>query len=473
MVQIKVLIISLISFVVFTNFAQAKVDAIICKGQVYSLDYMLLKNHSPYGPLIGENDIPAGSLPYMIYMIAIFEKAVPELRPALNMFIENLKNETDFSKQMYWQASGLALPKETLLVKDWPDLAECSSNGKIEAVTIVQPIAQGQSIAFEYDQKLFSALKISNRQLNFLYMGTLLRLISDNLISLSNINTLIHSVNTIGLSSEALVSLFTKFGMKKQAQQQSGVCGRSNYVVAGLQKSTGLPCEIINTQNLLEVEELVIEPRDDEASPRWRYQSQDFAGLNHLRDLTISGFEKEFESIPTDDLAALTNIKKLAVVNSETNTVPLNFMNALTGLTYLDLSNNNIFEFKENVFRKIFIQQIGIEPEVVLNLSNNNSRWKPARRVYVHPGTFNNCQAVTKLLMSNMNITKLDGSVFSSLTSLKELDLSHNYITQFPWEIVDLPNLKILHICARKDKQKEITDELQRRKKSLDIRWCE
>lgn len=475
MVQIRVFVV--LFFVLLTSkIAHAKVDAIICNGQLYSLDYFLIKDKKTYGDIIQEHDLPTGTFPYMIYINAIFEKAAPELRPVLGLFLNNLRNETDLSQPMYWKGSALTLPTETLLVKDWPALALCSTNGKIEAYTIVQAIQQGQSISFEYDQKLFSTLKTSNQQLSFLYIGTFLRLLSQDLNSLYNINGLIHSLKTLGLPEEALNDLFIKFGMKKISQTK-GTCGRSNYITLGLQKSTGLPCEITTSESLLEVLELSIETEENRAT--WAYKNQDFKGLSNLKELTIKGFGNEINKIPESELQDFKKLKKLTLTNLDTDEVPLNFMNSISGLTHLDLSNNDIFEFKENVFRKVFIQEIQNESkdhEVILDLSNNNSRWLPKKRVYVHPGTFNNCQTVTKLLMSNMNITKLDASVFSSLDSLRELDLSNNYIREFPWAVIDLHKLTKLHFCNpffKGEKQKEIMDELKRRGKKVEIKWCD
>lgn len=471
MVQIKVILV--LFFILITpKIVQAKVDAIICNGQLFSLDYFLINDKKTYGDIIQEQDLPTGTFPYMIYINAIFEKAAPELRPVLGMYLNNLKNESDLSQPMYWKGSGLTLPKETLLVKDWPALAPCSSNGKIEAFTIVQPIQQGQSIAFEYDQKLFSELKTSNQQLSFLYIGTFLRLLNQDLNSLYNINGLIHSLKILGMPEETLSDLFIKFGMKKVSQTK-GTCGRSNFVILGLQKSTGLPCEITTSESLLDVHELSIETEENRVT--WAYKNQDFKGLSNLRELTISGFGREVNNILESELQDFKNLKKLTLTNLDTNEVPLNFMNSLSGLTHLNLSNNDIFEFKENVFRKVFIQ-VPNGDEVILDLSNNNSRWLPKKRVYVHPGTFNNCQSVTKLLMSNMNITKLDASVFSSLISLRELDLSNNYIREFPWAVIDLPKIEILHFCNplfKGVKQKEILDELSRRGKKIEIKWCD
>jgi Leucine-rich repeat (LRR) protein len=474
MVQIKIILILFIIFLA-PQLAQAKVDAIICNGQLYSLDYFLINDKKTYGEIAQENDLPTGTFPYILYINTIFEKAAPELRPLLGLYFNNLKNETDFSQPMFWKGSGLTLPKETLLVKDWPALAPCSTSGKVEAFSIVQPIQQGQSIVFEYDQKLFSTLKTSNLQLSFLYMGTFLRLLSQDLNSLYNINGLIHSLKVIGLPEETLSDLFIKFGMKK-ASQTRGTCERSNFVTLGLQKSTGLPCEITTNENLLEVLELTIETDEDRVT--WAYKNQDFKGLSNLKELTIKGFGYEVNKIPETELQDFKKLKKLSLTNLDTDVVPLNFMNSLTGLTHLDLSNNDIFEFKENVFRKVFIQKLNTDSkneEVILDLSNNNSRWLPRKRVYVHHGTFNNCQAITKLLMNNMNITKLDGNVFSSLVSLKELDLSNNYINEFPWAVIELPKLEILHFCNplfKGEKQKEILDELKRRGKKIEIKWC-
>lgn len=452
--------------------AQAKVDAVICNGKLLSIDYLLSNFEKPYGPLYGEGELRTGSFPYGLLLIAIFEKAAPELNPSLRIFLNNLRNESDLSQPMYWQGSTLALPKETLLVKDWPGLSECAINGKIEALTIVQPIRQGQSINFEYDQKLFATLKTSDLQLSFLYVGTFLRLLNSDLTSLYNINALIHSLRTFGRSIQELNSLFIKYGMKT-AEQPQGTCNRSNYVAIGLQKSSGLPCEITGTDDLFQIEKLEI--KTEEHGTIWVYEQNDLQGLTNLKELIIKNFGIEILSIPAKEFLSIPRLKKLTISNMDINQVPLNFMDAFTGLTTLDLSNNNIFEFKENVFRKIFTQGMGVEPEVVLNLSNNNSRWTPRRRVYIHPGTFNNCQAVTKLLMRNMNITKLDGSVFSPLQSLEELDLSENDINDFPWAIVDLPKLKTLHFCNPSftgEKQKEINAELLRRKKNLMIKWC-
>ncbi len=75
-----------------------------------------------------------------------------------------------------------------------------------------------------------------------------------------------------------------------------------------------------------------------------------------------------------------------------------------------------------------------------------------------------------------MNITKLDSTVFSSLISLQELDLSKNYIKDFPWAVVDLPKLKVLHFCSpyfTAERKNEVMMELEKRGKKLQINWCD
>lgn len=470
MVQIKMKLFLLAFLLISSESILAKVDAVNCNGQLYSLDYLLIKDKLPYGPLFGEKDLAPGTFMQGLIYIAIIEKSAPELSPQLRLYLETLRNETDMSRPAIWQASTLALPTETLLLKDYPALSQCAVNGKIEGLSVVQRIQQGQMTVFEYDQKLLKTLSTSNVQLSFLYMGTFLRLINDNLNSLSNINGLIHSQQTIGQPPETLSDLFIKFGMKQAAA--TGVCQRSSFVVEGLQISTGLPCEIIQGADLAKVTQLKIEASSD-SQKKWVFKTQDLAGLPNLADLSINGFDFDFSNVPAKEFVGLTKLKKLSLTGLEMDIPPDGIRETIVGLEYLDLRNDNFYEFKENFFRKMFVQEIGKVAEVVLDLSDNNSRWQPRKRVYVHPGTFNNCQAVTKLLMKNMYITKLDGTVFSPLVSLKELDLSKNPLSDFPLPLLDLPKLQVLHICSSKEKQAEINAEIIKRGSSLQIKWCE
>lgn len=509
-------------FLVFSPniFAQ---QVVRCQGKLYSLDYALIKDSLPFGPLISEKDLSSGEFVKTLMYGVIFLKVAPDLKEKFQEFFHDLKNENDFSRPHLWQSNDLPFPLKEFSVKDLPGISkECfgDENQKISVYTVVQATKKGKLTIYEYDRQLLSELSLSEQQLAFVSMSVFLNPFEKDFLSGVKMNALIHSQNTIFLPEVELHEMAQANLILSNHDVE--ICTRFPELVKELQKELGLPCEEMTPDDLLWIKNLVVHGKGTASS---LMHDNDFLGLRQLESLSLLDMNRTILSVQTQNLADLKNLKHLRLSDHDINETPKNFMEGPFQLYTLDLSSNNIFELKRNAFRNVFSEHAPAGMQVTLNLSGNTANTTPRPRVYVHPGSFDHCQAVTHLLMHDFNLDALNSEVFEPLIhlefldlsanvfrrfegvlrsaalgnlrtldlsnnafknikseefefllSLEELKLQNNQLTEFPAFLLHLPSLKHLSFCGKNFKSedlKKIGDLAKTTNPNLQITFCE
>src|SRR3989339_452271 len=429
-------VILIIIFNLMFAYQVAGTELVRCKGTLYTLDYLLNANQPPYGEIFADKDMQVGTFPYMIIFIALYNRFAPELEGPYKMYLQNFMSGDQY---ISWQEHSLPFPSKKVDGKALGLDSSClNARGEAEILTAVKKTQQGELVAYEYDSKLVRELKASNTQYSFFLNGTFFRNYVAEYIDLSQLNYLFHTLKLIGTEPTQVRSEIVRFGLVYE--QVNGICQRSLYVKTAIEREVGLPCEEVSGKDLIALQKLSIEGQGWNSQ---RFVPGDFLFLKNLASLSINNVRMYPAEISEDDIKELSSLKMLTFTNNEINETPKNFMDNLSGLTYLDLSLNNIFELKHDAFRNVFVKLNNAPEVVMLNLSGNTKMVSPRSNTYIHEGAFNNCEAVTDLNLSDMNIVKINSSVFDPFVRLKRLDLSKNYLLDFI-DILQSPSLSSL-----------------------------
>lgn len=148
---------------------------------------------------------------------------------------------------------------------------------------------------------------------------------------------------------------------------------------------------------------------------------------HHTVDCTGRGLTGVPNSIPLD-------VRRLLLSNNWIPWIPSDFLVLYSDLVYLDLRNNSLS---------------GLEPGtlttssrlVFLDLGSNNLTEIPS-------GTFGESRSLIKLrLGSNPHLSMVGSGAFTGLTSLRELELEKNGLTQLDVSILEsLPSLRVVRL---------------------------
>jgi Leucine-rich repeat (LRR) protein len=134
-------------------------------------------------------------------------------------------------------------------------------------------------------------------------------------------------------------------------------------------------------------------------------------------------------TLSPESFSLMTKLEKVSLKHNLLFQIPCHVLSSSPKLHYIDLSFNDITDFKHYTFCGAFDAQVS--GEKVLILSHNGSAVTPRKTTYFYPGAFAGVVSLDQLFMKNMGIKELPQGIFDEMTSLKVLDLSDNYLTNF------------------------------------------
>ncbi|XP_076597775.1 leucine-rich repeat-containing protein 38 isoform X2 [Chaetodon auriga] len=148
---------------------------------------------------------------------------------------------------------------------------------------------------------------------------------------------------------------------------------------------------------------------------------------HHTVDCTSQGLTRVPDFIPLD-------VRRLLLSNNWIPWIPSDFLALYSDLVYLDLRNNSLSQLEPgtlSTFSRL----------VFLDLGSNNLTDIPS-------GTFGESRSLIKLrLGNNTNLNIIGRDAFTGLTSLRELELEKNGLTELDISIVEsLPSLRMLRL---------------------------
>jgi hypothetical protein len=366
--------------------------AVRCQGELYPLDLALTQGSAPFGELLKAEDLNTSPILKSLLWGVIMSKAVPSLKDRFMSFLENEKNETDFSQPLIWQGNDLPFPTLNIPLEQLPGLAsdclDSVSSARTMTATVYEVVRitkRGKLTVFEYDRHLLNELSQSPLRESFLYMSVFLEPYAKDSVSRAMMNSLLHAQRTIYRDDRELRQLVNQY---LRLPSNGSICGRSGLVVEELQRQLARPCEEIKTEELALVENLVLEGNGDETLP---FSEDDLVGLSSLQSLTISSTAGLIDWFNSTNLRDLGTLKTLRLNGNDFVETPKNFMEGPYKLTSLDLSANAIFELKENAFRQVFVSEAPVDQVISLDLSRNGASWSPRRNAYINAGAFSGC----------------------------------------------------------------------------------
>ncbi|KAJ3629232.1 hypothetical protein MTP99_013637 [Tenebrio molitor] len=157
--------------------------------------------------------------------------------------------------------------------------------------------------------------------------------------------------------------------------------------------------------------------------------------LFNLEEIDLS--RNKLNSSSLKNLVNLPNLRVLSLQDNQIQNLPLNIFQNFSSLEHLDLSNNNLV-LTTNSFR-------GLSALKTLSIRNNSLEMIPK-------GAFNNLSSLEILDMSINKLTTLEGSrLFVNLQDLQTLNMSHNLLTNFSYDLIMLLyNLEVLDISGNR-----------------------
>lgn len=148
---------------------------------------------------------------------------------------------------------------------------------------------------------------------------------------------------------------------------------------------------------------------------------------HHTVDCTGRGLTRVPDSIPLD-------VRRLLLSNNWIPWIPADFLVLYSDLVYLDLRNNSLYQLDPGTLTTS-------SRLVFLDLGSNNLTEIPS-------GTFGESRSLIKLRLGNNPYLNMVGrDAFTGLTSLRELELERNGLTELDVDILEsLPSLRMLRL---------------------------
>ncbi|CAJ1052567.1 toll-like receptor 3 [Xyrichtys novacula] len=170
---------------------------------------------------------------------------------------------------------------------------------------------------------------------------------------------------------------------------------------------------------------------------------QEFEGLDQVQEIHMYDNHQKAGLCPTS-FVHVPNLRVLKLgksLNATATKLDPSPFNHLSNLTFLDLSNNNVANIKEGIFK-------GLVNLKVLKLQHNNFArvWKNAN--LGGPVLFlKGLQSLTTLVLDSNGLDEIPEKALKGLSNLRELSLGTNLLNRLRNSIFDdLSSLRVLHL---------------------------
>lgn len=419
------ILISLVLLFVTGHFAQAS-EVVRCGGKLYSLEFMVNKGKSPIdgANIFQEGEMGPGNAVLTAYLLSSIQRTFPYYKKVTASYIQNILNEAGTNAEYLWKKTQLGFPVREVKATELKLDASCFTNGKATIFEIVRFSKLGSINLFEYDEKLFKEIALSDVQKNFVLVANFFNLFISDLKDRANLTSLMLSKEILVVPNEVLGSIIQSFGLKTPALE--GICSRSPLMTSFLQRLFALNCDLIEEKQLVTIK--TVKLVGDNGANAFLY-AQDFTGFTQLQVLNIENTEMAPATLSAESFSQLVSLEKMQLMRNELASVPCQILGHSPKLILLDLSYNEITEYPRNSFCGAFYGNT--KGEKVLNLSHNGSNKSPRDTTYFYPGAFESENGLTQLYLRNMNTNEIPKGVLDDLTGLKVLDLGMNGLMSF------------------------------------------
>ncbi len=397
------------------------VEVVRCGGKLYSLEYLVNKGNSPIGgaSLFSEGQIGNGTIILATHFLSTIQRTFPFYKQVAGSYIQNILNEGNTKEEFLWKKTQLGFPAREI-VKGQLDLdPSCFTNGKATVFEIIRYSKLGSINLFEYDEKLFEEIRLSDLQKNFVLVANFFHLFNPVLEDRANLTSLMMTKEILFIPNEVLASIIRSFGLS--LPDASGICGKSPLMGDFLQRHFALNCDLIEESELKDVKEVKL--IGDEGANSFLYP-QDFSGLNGVQHIHIENTDRAPLVLGSESFQNISVLKTVRLPRNKMENVPCQILIHSPKLELLDLSYNHITEYSRDAICGIFSR--GTSQTNTLDLSYNGTGRSPRKKTYFYPGVFGTEVGLTNLYLRDMNIETIGKGVLSGPSSLKVLDLGLN-----------------------------------------------
>lgn len=192
-----------------------------------------------------------------------------------------------------------------------------------------------------------------------------------------------------------------------------------------------------------------------------RFQMLPFGMLAPLKQhlLTIDFSYNKIITVENDFFTFAPNVKTLLLNDNHIHKLPINTFGDLKRLDYLDLGNNNLNEVSRNAFQKLVsLSYLNLSGNKLVSLNSNffknlvnlrtlNLNSNPLKNITGKQ--LENCKELEILRLSNTSLIHLSDTDFYGLENLKSLEMNDNLnLTKLDRSIFDAtPNLETLSLA--------------------------
>lgn len=412
-------------FVLMFLFIQASItqafDTVDCKGEFYSLDYLIYENEKLFGHVIEDYD-PINvmvHLPNVMNQAFVFASSSHEVNEQFRVFHKNILSE-DPSREMIWVPSVLEFPRKEVSPKEINLPSRClNERGKFTLHTTILHTKQGDVDIFEYNENLMMNIKGISLQKDFVIKSSFLKLYISDLFLRARINHLVHSEDLIhGVGQAIIREELLRSGLLFQLS--SNICERSSVARSAVEKNLALPCELISEIELNSIKNLVVDAAKIEKKTMG---AGDLAGLCSLEKIVVKNTENNFLSVPLDELDCAKRLKSVELINNghEMKALPASIVKR-TSLEELKLIGNAQLNIKKDMF-------ITYPKLKKLTISKNKSKlFRRENFGYLHLGALRGLNNLEEFELSHNLLRRVINRVFEDVPNLKKLNLSYNPI---------------------------------------------
>ena len=183
-------------------------------------------------------------------------------------------------------------------------------------------------------------------------------------------------------------------------------------------------------------------------------------GKLHCNNLNLS--KNKLCSLP-NSFAKLTQMKTLIFYENEFEEIP-EVLNGFSHLKHLDFYKNNISKIPDHVGNMENLEQLFLSFNIIEEIPDTLRNLKRLKYFYIHhnelhflPEWITEMDSIERFGVGFNHLLELPD--LSKMKSLKDFDCEHNLLEQFPWTLVDKPDMEMIIL---RDNDFNLSDEEKR-----------